>query len=254
MQRAIPGDPDAPRNARLGAKFQPAAFLLVSRCSWRFHGTTEVEDGTNEASKQRAKVMQELLARVWLVLGCICESLLERSALSTMKPAPTLPSLAEFLPGVLRPAQTEVGFPRIEGEGAVGPWSNVNAEEALAILVSSKSVQEATGLGRQGLLRRCSAKWTVDVALEDSADRPSNHRMMEGGSPLLKSLPTLMAIENLFTKSVTVGSWSQCLQSVFYQIPSTSGFRLLNKPWLDNAWKRKLIRNENQSKSVFLVF
>jgi hypothetical protein len=84
-----------------------------------------------------------------------------------MKAAPTLPSLPEFIPGALRPAQTEVRFPPIEAEGAVEPWSNVNAEEALAMLVSSKSVQEATGLDRQGLLRRCSAKWTVDMALRD---------------------------------------------------------------------------------------
>jgi hypothetical protein len=100
----------------------------------------------------------------------------------------------------------------------VGSWSNVNAEEALAILVSSKSVQEATGLDRQALLRRCSAKWTVDTALRDgkancvhcglpylktlAADRPSNHRMMEG-SPLLKLSPALMAIENLSLQSLT---------------------------------------------------
>ncbi|KAG2154934.1 uncharacterized protein EDB93DRAFT_124660 [Suillus bovinus] len=171
------------------------------------HGTTEVEDGTNEASKQRVKVIHELLARVWLVLGRVweCTELVDlaEKALSTMEAAPTLPSLPEFIPGVLRPAQTAVRFPPIEVEEAVGIWSNVNAEEALAILVSSKSVQEATGLDRQGLLRRCSAKWTVEIALKDSADRPSNHRMMEGGSPLLKLSPALMAIENLSLQSLT---------------------------------------------------
>ncbi|KAG2063841.1 hypothetical protein BDR04DRAFT_1111011, partial [Suillus decipiens] len=171
-----------------------------------FHGTTEIEDGTDEASKQRVKVIQELLARVWLVLGRVweCTELvnLAEKALSTMEAAPTLPSLPEFIPGALRPAQTEVRFPPIEAEGAMGPWSNVNAEEALAILASSKSVQEATGLDRQALLRRCSAKWTVDMALGD-ADRPSNHRMLDGGSPLLKLSPALMAIENLSLQSLT---------------------------------------------------
>ncbi|KAG2156199.1 hypothetical protein DEU56DRAFT_224351 [Suillus clintonianus] len=172
------------------------------------HATTQVEDGANNASKQRVKVIQELLARVWLVLGRVweCTELVDlaEKALSTMEAAPTLPSLPEFIPGVLRPAQTAVMFPPIEGEGEVGPWSDVNAEEALAVLVSSKSVQEATGLDRQGLLRRCSAKWTVDMALRDSADRPSNHRqIMEGGSPLLKLSPALMAIENLSLQSLT---------------------------------------------------
>ena len=33
------------------------------------HGATEVENETNGASKRRVKVIRELLARVWLVLG-----------------------------------------------------------------------------------------------------------------------------------------------------------------------------------------
>ncbi|KAG1752645.1 uncharacterized protein EDB91DRAFT_1243408 [Suillus paluster] len=191
------------------------------------HGTAEVEDGTNDASKQRVKVIQELLARVWLVLGRVWEcpelvglaekvshfeyylilgEIIDRQrnqALSTMGAAPTLPPLSEFIPGVLRPAQTEVTFPPIEGEREVSQWSSVNAEEALAILVSSKSVQEATGLDRQGLLRRFSVRWTVDIALRDS-DRPNNHRQLtEGGLPLLKLSPALMAIENLSLQSLT---------------------------------------------------
>lgn len=36
-----------------------------------------------------------------------------------------------------------------------------------------------------------------------AADRPNNHRMMEGGSPLLKLSPALMAIENLSLQSLT---------------------------------------------------
>jgi len=37
------------------------------------HGATEIEDETNGASKQRVKVIQELLARIWLVLGRVWE-------------------------------------------------------------------------------------------------------------------------------------------------------------------------------------
>lgn len=61
----------------------------------------------------------------------------------------------------------EVPFPVDEGDVEMPKWSFVNAEEARAILVSSRSVQEATGLDRQGLLRRFSIKWTVDTALND---------------------------------------------------------------------------------------
>jgi hypothetical protein len=37
------------------------------------HAATEIENGTNGASKQRIKVIHELLARVWLVLGRVWE-------------------------------------------------------------------------------------------------------------------------------------------------------------------------------------
>jgi hypothetical protein len=84
-----------------------------------------------------------------------------------MEMPPTLPSLPEFIPGVLRPAEAEVTFPASEGDVEMAQWSPVNAEEARAILMSSKYVQEATGLDRQGLLRRFSVKWTVDMALND---------------------------------------------------------------------------------------
>jgi len=88
-------------------------------------------------------------------------------ALSTMEMAPMLPSLPKFTTGVLRPAEAAVAFPSSPGDAEVAQWSSVNPEEARAILVSSKSVQEATGLDRQGLLRRFSVKWTVDMALND---------------------------------------------------------------------------------------
>jgi hypothetical protein len=48
-------------------------FLVGLPMLMALHGTTEVEDGTNEASKQRVKVIHELLARVWLVLGRVWE-------------------------------------------------------------------------------------------------------------------------------------------------------------------------------------
>lgn len=46
-------------------------------------------------------------------------------------------------------------------------WTGLNAETALMAVVTSQRVQEATGLDRQGLLRRFAQPWTADSALTD---------------------------------------------------------------------------------------
>src|SRR5262245_15182753 len=46
-------------------------------------------------------------------------------------------------------------------------WTGVDPEAALMAIVSSHNAQEATGLDRQGLLQRFTAKWTPDSALKD---------------------------------------------------------------------------------------
>lgn len=58
-------------------------------------------------------------------------------------------------------------FPPVTKSEMVAEWSHVNAEEALSLIVSSKSVQEATGLDRQGLFRRLTAQWSAEAALKD---------------------------------------------------------------------------------------
>jgi hypothetical protein len=113
-------------------------------------------------------------------------------------------------------------FPPVREEGNVVPWSHVNAEKALSLIVSSKNVQEATGLDRQGLLRRLTVQWSAEAALRDckfkhcshmsdklidptlALERPNSNRpMTENGTPLLKLSPALMAIENLSLQSLT---------------------------------------------------
>lgn len=49
----------------------------------------------------------------------------------------------------------------------ITPWSGVDVEAVLAAITSNQSVQEATGLDKNGLLRRFSAKWTAEAALRD---------------------------------------------------------------------------------------
>ncbi|KAF8138461.1 hypothetical protein EV363DRAFT_1520744 [Boletus edulis] len=152
--------------------------------------------------------LSEVINRVWLVIGQVWEcaeliELAERAISSSHGPA-ILPQVAEFTPGVLRPPEEQVMFPPVMESEMVAEWSHVNAEEALSLIVSSRNVQEATGMDRQGLLRRLTAQWSAEAALKDSLERPSTHRpLTENGSPLLKLSPALMAIENLSLQSLT---------------------------------------------------
>ena len=59
--------------------------------------------------------------------------------------------------------RTAVGFPPEPPITTL--WSGVSSEAMLAAITSSQSVQEATGLDRQGLLQRFSVTWTADAAL-----------------------------------------------------------------------------------------
>ncbi|KAF9226605.1 hypothetical protein BS17DRAFT_800622 [Gyrodon lividus] len=169
---------------------------------------SQLEDGADFATRQRARALKEVLTRVWLVVGRVwdCAELisLAESGLTSLNGSATLPRIAPFTPGVLRPPEEQVMFPPATEEEDEVPWSHVNAEEALSLLVSSKNVQEAAGLDRQSLLRRFTAKWTAEAALRESLERPNPNRpMAENGSPLLKLSPALMAIENMSLQSLT---------------------------------------------------
>ncbi|KAH7931244.1 hypothetical protein BV22DRAFT_1027474 [Leucogyrophana mollusca] len=172
-------------------------------------GACEVGEDDDIATKQRAKIIKEVLAHVWLVLGRVwdCAELVDiaEKALLSLQEPPDLPPVAPFSPGILRSADKQITFPPVEAvpADAAYPRSCVNAEEALMMIVSSRAVQEATGLDRQGLLRRFSTKWSADTALRDSVERPSSSRQVGEGSPLLKLSPALMAIENMSLQSLT---------------------------------------------------
>ena len=84
-----------------------------------------------------------------------------------MRGSVTLPQVAAFTPGVLRRPEEQVMFPPVTESEMVAEWSHVNSEEALSLIVSSKNVQEATGLDRQGLLRRLTTPWSAEAALKD---------------------------------------------------------------------------------------
>jgi hypothetical protein len=77
---------------------------------------------------------------------------------------PSLPSLkGDFFHPPREPIPIEFEVP----SDSDYTWSGVNTEEALSIVVSSRSVQEATGLDRSSLLRRFSGQWTPESALNE---------------------------------------------------------------------------------------
>lgn len=86
-----------------------------------------------------------------------------------------LPQVAKFTPGVLRPPEEQVAFPSATELEVVDEWSHVDAEEVLSLIVSCKNVQEATGMDRQGLLRRLTAQWSAEAALKDCELRKTSH-------------------------------------------------------------------------------
>ncbi|KAF8557003.1 hypothetical protein OG21DRAFT_1407944 [Imleria badia] len=169
---------------------------------------SQIGDDSDLSVRQRARALKEVITRVWLVIGQVweCAELihLAESALASSNGSAILPQVAAFTPGVLRPPEEQVMFPPVTEAEMVAEWSHVDAQEALSLIVSCKNVQEATGVDRQGLLRRLAAQWSAKAALKDSLERPSAHRpLTENGSPLLKLSPALMAIENLSLQSLT---------------------------------------------------
>jgi len=79
----------------------------------------------------------------------------------------TLPQIAPFTPGVLRPPEAKIPFPDSTASDSLPKWSGIKSQEFSVLLALSKKVQEATTLDQQGLVRRLNAKWTVDGALRD---------------------------------------------------------------------------------------
>lgn len=66
-------------------------------------------------------------------------------------------------------------FPLVTESEVVAEWSHVDAEEAISLIVSSKNVQETTGMDRQGLLRRFTAQWSAAAALKDCEFHKASH-------------------------------------------------------------------------------
>jgi hypothetical protein len=145
---------------------------------------TRSQDADDLHMLHRINTIKEVIARVWLVVGKVwnssdlmdiaekvrqslkCKDLAAQwhiQALSYLPTASNLPRVPLFTVGSPASPRSAVGFP--PDPTGVTPWSGMSSEAALAAITSNQSVQEATGLDRQGLLRRFSVKWTADAAL-----------------------------------------------------------------------------------------
>jgi hypothetical protein len=76
-----------------------------------------------------------------------------------------LPEIPRFELGSHPSPRSSIKFPSDSPETTL--WSGVSAEAMLEAITSDRFMQEATGLDRQGLLRRLSVKWTPDAALKN---------------------------------------------------------------------------------------
>ncbi|KAG6892664.1 hypothetical protein C0993_003284, partial [Termitomyces sp. T159_Od127] len=124
-------------------------------------------NSANITAIQRIDAINEVIARVWLVLGLVW------NAAELVKLAQgALASIPKILPPTQRNDLTAHLHSRdsLEFPPALDPnveRKGVNLDAAIHILANSPSVHEATGLDRDGLLQRFTSPWTPDEALRN---------------------------------------------------------------------------------------
>ncbi|KAF8639813.1 hypothetical protein AX17_001071 [Amanita inopinata Kibby_2008] len=162
------------------------------------HASTKVQKCEDNLAVQRILIIREVIARIWLILGKVWNSMeLVEMVHKTLSAMPSDTMLLDV------PHATQVSFqvPRepidfAEKDVGLGlQWTGVDPDAALKIIAACHNVQQATGLDTDVLLRRFTAKWSVDIILKDSFDRTSvfDHSIKgDGLSPLLKISPSLM--------------------------------------------------------------
>ncbi|KAF9534181.1 hypothetical protein CPB83DRAFT_866446 [Crepidotus variabilis] len=133
--------------------------------------------------RQRVLAMKTIIAHVWLTIAQVWKiSELITRAESAIASLSTIP---------------DTGPESLDDVG-------VNTGDAVALLTSAQSVQEALGMDQEGFIRRFSTKWTPDLAFRDFENTPGIDTSFrpDGISPLLKISPALMHIENISLQSL----------------------------------------------------
>ncbi|KII95247.1 hypothetical protein PLICRDRAFT_207863 [Plicaturopsis crispa FD-325 SS-3] len=170
-------------------------------------GATRFDASEDPATLHRLRAVKEVIARVWLAIGQVwaCTELADMAqrTLSSMPGSSLLPPVEKIDSGLYHPPRQPIHLPS-DADTPAEPWTGLDIEAALMAIVSCQNAQDATGLDRQGLLRRFAYKWTPESALKESVSRQSSHEAHrgEGVSPLLKISPALMHIENMSLQSL----------------------------------------------------
>ncbi|EKM59162.1 uncharacterized protein PHACADRAFT_181156 [Phanerochaete carnosa HHB-10118-sp] len=180
------------------------------------------ETSTDTASVQRVQAIRDVLAQTWLAIGKVweCPGVVEIAqnvrALSSpwvamwlifVQAIPEnfssrLPTLPEPSPGTFHTPQEPSAF-AFAAAAADDSVRALDCEGLLLALVSCETVQEATSLDRQSLLRKLTASWSAESAFKDETQPPSaSPPSSDGLSPLVKVLPALMPLENLSRASL----------------------------------------------------
>ncbi|KAI0921764.1 hypothetical protein AcV5_000732 [Taiwanofungus camphoratus] len=148
----------------------------------------------------------QIVARVWMTIGKVwnCQDVaqLAEETISAIPQELTLPSLPDPHPRNLASPQEPIPF--TSEASPTGPLPNVDTQALLTSVASSQTVQEATGLDEQALVRRLTAHWTAASAFKESMETNTSYDSLrrDGLSPLVKVAPTLMHIENLSLQSL----------------------------------------------------
>ncbi|EPQ59402.1 hypothetical protein GLOTRDRAFT_70807 [Gloeophyllum trabeum ATCC 11539] len=180
---------------------------------------SRVDSSEDDTLKSRQAAINEIVAKVWIVIGKVWDCPEITDVISKAIPSldtPFLPAPPNNLDDLHSPRP--VLFSQLDPPPGSLLSSDLDVHMLLACLSSSRNAAEATGLDQEALQRRLSVPWTPESAMKDSIERPSNYDALRGES-ILKIAPTLMHVENLslqslgrFTRGVGVTDLREALE------------------------------------------
>jgi len=154
-------------------------------------------DASNGMGAQRSRVIEEIVARTWRVIGRVwdCAAIVEAAdaVLAILSAHSYIPDLSAPEEGVYHAARDPVDFllDPVQHESI-----SLDLSSLLSALASSASAQNATGLDQEALLTRLWRPWTPELAFSESIE-PDPASVLSEATSALKVAPALMHIENL---------------------------------------------------------